>query len=312
MKKLDFIFDTDVGSDCDDMMALTYLVYAKRNLNINLKAVTYSHNCPHAIAAIKAFFKDLGEEIPPIGRMPAEPVEKDNYSRAVARKFATEEDYAPVPDAVSVLRRALADSEGAILCAVGPFTNIAALLKSQPDEISMLDGVALVREKCAEVVVMAGRFTPEPDGTLHPEWNALVDPAATQAMVELCPVPLIFSPFELGWNMITGGPIMEKFGEETPLSMAFASYSEARAHSGRHSWDPATAVYAIEGEREFFTLGKRGTVTVDTQGRTFFAEQENGMHAVLSVRTDGSLKEQQSKDRIAAYIDACSMQVYLR
>ncbi len=312
MKKLDFIFDTDVGSDCDDMMALTYLVYAKRNLNLNLKAVTYSHNCPHAIAAIKAFFKDLGEEIPPIGRMPAVPVEKDNYSRAVAQKYATEEDYAPVPDAVSVLRRALAESEGAILCAVGPFTNVAALLNSQPDEISPLDGVSLVREKCAKVVVMGGRFTPEPDGSIRLEWNALVDPVATKAMAELCPVPMVFSPFELGWNMITGGPIMEKYGTETPLSMAFVSYSEARAHGGRHSWDPATAVYAIEGEKDFFKLGNSGTVTVDAEGRTFFTEAEDGLHTILSVRTGNGLTEQQSKDRIAAYIDDCSMQVYER
>ena len=312
MKKLDFIFDTDGGADCDDIMALTYLVYAKRNLNINLKAVTYSHNCPHAIAAIKAFFKDLGEEIPPIGRMPAKPEEKDNYSRAVAQKYATEEDYAPVPDAVPVLRRALAESEDAILCAVGPFTNIAALLNSQPDEISPLDGVALVREKCAKVVVMAGRFTPEPDGTLHPEWNALVDPTATQTMVELCPVPLIFSPFELGLHMITGGPIMEKYDEETPLSMAFVKYSNTRAHGGRHSWDPATAVYAIEGEKDFFVVEKRGRVTVDADGKTFMTEDENGLHSLLAVKTDASMTEQQSKDRVAAYIDGCAMRVYER
>lgn len=312
MRKTDFIFDTDIGSDCDDIMALTYLVYAKRNLNINLKAVTYSHNCPHAIALIRAFFKDLGEEIPMLGRMPAELVERDNYSRAVAMKYAHEEDYAPVPDAVSVLRHALAESEGAILCAVGPFTNIAALLKSPADEISPLDGVSLVREKCSKVVVMGGRFTPEPDGSLRPEWNALLDPAATRTMAELCPVPMVFVPFELGFGIITGGPIMEKYGEETPLSLAFVKYSNARMHGGRHSWDPAAAVYAVEGEKDFFAMEKRGTVTVDAEGRTLLTEDINGQHVILTVKTDAGRTEQQSKERIAAYIDACAMRVYER
>jgi hypothetical protein len=105
---------------------------------------------------------------------------------------------------------------------------------------------------------------------------------------------------------------MEKCGTETPLSMAFVSYSEARAHGGRHSWDPATAVYAIEGEKDFFKLGNSGTVTVDAEGRTFFTEAEDGLHTILSVRTGNGLTEQQSKDRIAAYIDDCSMQVYER
>ena len=110
--------------------------------------------------------------------------------------------------------------------------------------------------------------------------------------------------------MITGGPIMDAYGEGTPLSLAFVKYGNVRAHGGRHSWDPATAVYAIEGEKDFFTVEKRGRVTVDAEGKTYMTEDETRLHSLLAVKTDDSLTEQQAKDRVAAYIDACSMQVY--
>lgn len=310
MKKLDLIFDTDVGSDCDDMMALAYLVYAKRYLNVDIKAVTHCHNCPNGVPTIRAFFRHLGEDIPPLGKMPGEQVVRDNYSHAVAERFATEEDFAPTLDAVKVLRRALAESEDAVICAVGPFTNIAALLESAGDEISELDGVALMRERCAKLVVMGGGFVPSADGRPSLEWNAKVDIAATQTMVRLCPVPLVFSPFEVGLDMLTGKPMMEKYGEETPLSLSFLRFGDTAARGGRHSWDPATAVYAVEGAGDRFEESPRGTVTVDDEGRTVLHADPAGLHSVLCIKVPDGVSEQECKNEIAAYIDGCAMRVY--
>ena len=310
MKTLDLIFDTDVGSDCDDMMALAYLVYAKRYRNIRIKAITHCHNCPNGIPAIRALFRHLGEDIPPLGKMPGEQVARNNYSRAVAERFGMEEDFAPTPDAVKVLRRALAESEDAVLCAVGPFSNIAALLESTGDEISPLDGVSLVREKCAKVVVMGGCFVPSADGRPSPEWNARVDIAATQTMVRLCPVPLVFSPYELGENMLTGKPMMDKYGGDTPLSLSFLSFSDTAAKGGRHSWDPATAVYAVEGAGDRFEESPRGTVTVDDEGRTIMHADPAGLHSVLRIKMHDGMSLQACKNEIAAYIDGCAMRVH--
>jgi len=310
MNRLDLIFDTDVGSDCDDMMALTYLVYARRYRNVDIKAITHCHNCPNGVPAIRALFRHLGENIPPLGKMPGEQVVRNNYSRAVAERFGMEEDFAPTPDAVKVLRRALAESENAVLCAVGPFSNIAALLESDGDEISPLDGVSLVRERCAKVVVMGGSFVPSADGRPSPEWNARIDIAATQTMVRLCPVPLVFSPFELGENMLTGKPMMDQYGEKTPLSLSFICFSDTLARGGRHSWDPATAVYAVEGVGDLFEEGPRGTVTVDNEGRTILTPNPTGLHSVLRIKIHDGMSLQACKNEIAAYIDECAMNVY--
>ena len=36
IKMKDIIFDTDFGSDCDDVMALAYLIYAEKQLDTRI------------------------------------------------------------------------------------------------------------------------------------------------------------------------------------------------------------------------------------------------------------------------------------
>ena len=67
MKPIDFILDTDAGSDCDDMMALAYLVYAQRTQKVRIHAVTQCNACPGGSDLIRIFFEHLGEPVPPIG-----------------------------------------------------------------------------------------------------------------------------------------------------------------------------------------------------------------------------------------------------
>lgn len=307
---VDFILDTDAGGDCDDMMALAYLAYAQRHLNIRIRAVTQCNACPGGPDLIRAFFEHLGKPVPMLGGPVGNAKSCDSYCTSVLERFGDGE-IRTYPDAVTVLRRALAESENAVLCAIGPMNNIAALLESAPDEISPLDGVSLVREKCAKLVVMAGGFVPGEDGRNIPEWNALVDVPATQKMVTTCPVPIVFLPFETGLNMLTGGPMMDKYGESTPLSYAYVHYADTREIGGRHSWDPATLVYAVEGCRDYFTESPRGSVTVDDEGRTVFTENPNGLHSYLTIRLWPELTEQQHKNRIAAYIDRCTLNAHL-
>ena len=160
------------------------------------------------------------------------------------------------------------------------------------------------------VVLMAGGFVPGEDGHNKPEWNALVDIPATQTVVELCPVPLVFLPFETGLDMLTGGPMMNKYGEDTPLSYSFSSFGDTREAGGRHSWDPATLVYAVEGCRNFFDESARGTVAVDEEGRTVMNADMNGLHSYLTIKPHDELSEEQSKALISEYIDRCSLSIH--
>ena len=306
MKPIDLIFETDVGSDCDDMMDLAYLAYAQREGAVQLRAVTYSNGVPEGPAAIRTMLRTLGTPVPPIG-IPATPMKPyEHYCRQVVSRFGTAEDLAPTENAVKVLRRALAQSENAVICAVGAMTNISDLLKSLPDEISPLNGVELVHQKCAKVVLMAGIFDP---AVTRIEWNIHLDVAAAQNVAKSCPVPVFWLPSETGTDIITGGPALEKYGEDTPLSLSFCLFPGVKKKGGRHSWDPVTAMYAVEGCRDFLTESRCGTVTVDGEGRTAFLPDANGLHRVLTVPEQPGLTQAERKALVAAYIDGCAMKI---
>lgn len=307
MEKKKIILDTDVGSDCDDMLAIAYLVYAAKNLGCELSAITYSHTCPHAIASIRALLRSLDSPIPPIGRMDCEWQEKENYSKAVAEKFALKQDYEDVSSAVKVLRRALVENEKSVICAIGPLTNISNLLQSDGDEISPLNGVELVKEKCEKLVVMGGRFTDEENGERFSEWNFKIDLDATKTFTEMCPVPALFLPFEVGVKVLTGGKVMEKYGENTPLSLSFLRFASAKERGGRFSWDPITAVYAVEGCKDWLEESACGEVRVDENGVSRFVEKKKGLHKILKFN---SRREQaEIIVELGEYIDNCALKI---
>lgn len=304
MKNVNFILDTDVGCDCDDVIAIAYLIYAKRKFGFNFKAITHANGAgTTGLSAISSIFNYYGEELPPLGEETGKFVnDTDSYAYAMENKFGKYDGkFFPAKD---LLRKTLSECEdnSVIICAIGPFTNISNLLLSNGDEYSPLSGVDLVKKKVKKLVVMAGQFK-----ETWAEWNVKVDVPASQNMVGLCPVPMYFLPYEVGENMITGGPIMKACGEDNPVALSLIKmhFGDVDKYGGRHSWDPASAVYAIEGVKDFFVESTSGKVTVDDDGKTTFTPCENGLHKILSLKEKSGLNERQLKDVVAKYIDDC-------
>ena len=314
MKPINVIFDTDAGSDCDDMMALAYLIYARRNLGVNLLAITHCLNGNYGIPAIRAFFRHYGEPIPAVGKVENGVTLPDRYCYAVSNKFGIPDDLPePVPNAVATLRRALAESDGkCVICAVGHFTNVAALIKSEADELSPLNGVELLREKCEKLVVMAAKFRANESGVLDADWNIRMDVPSAKIMFSDSPVPIVVLPSETGKYMMTGTALAEKYGDTDPLAVSFTEFLTncKLPHSeGRHSWDPAAAVYAVEGCKDFLNESERGSITLTDVGVTYFTPDENGNITVLTNRIYENETEADSKARMATYIDTCVDQI---
>ena len=67
-------------------------------------------------------------------------------------------------------------------------------------------------------------------------------------------------------------------------------------------------MYATEGCGSYFEESASGTVTVDALGATYIGYGA-GAHRVLTMAPQAGLDEQACKARLAAYIDACAMQV---
>ncbi len=301
LKPIKLILDTDVGSDCDDMMAISYMIAAEKKGLVKPLAITISHPAEHAAAGIRALYRSYGAETPVMGQMSREIPRGDWYGKKIYEKFGQEDDLAPVCGAVELLRKTLAESDGDVtLCAIGPLNNVADLLESEADENSPLYGVDLVKEKCGRLVLMAGGFVPDKNGKNVPEWNVKVCIESSQKLFELCKNDIYMLPFEAALTMITGKYAVKTLGESTPLTLAFMNF---HGSEGRSSWDPATLLWAVEGNGDHFTLSEAGNVTVDDIGTTDFEADKNGNCRIIGIKQLENESFEDAQKRVAAHID---------
>ena len=111
----------------------------------------------------------------------------------------------PRTSALAWLRRgkwiASIPGQSGIYVSTGFCTVLARFLESDPDRHSPLTGVELAARKLRLVSLMAGNFNPE--GMQNPtpknaEYNIVTDISSAARAVRLCPVPMVFSGFEVG------------------------------------------------------------------------------------------------------------------
>jgi inosine-uridine nucleoside N-ribohydrolase len=162
----------------------------------------------------------------------------------------------PAPD---LLRRLLRNSrEKVVIVQTGFSTNLAALLDS-PDD------VALVREKVALVVAMAGNFA---DGA--PEYNVRIDAASAKAVFERWPTPIVFSGFEIGRELLFPAASIDHdftYARPHPIAESYRAYK--KMPYDRPTWD-LTAVLEAVRPGEYFGRSGNGKVSVDENGATRF------------------------------------------
>src|SRR5579864_8857295 len=151
------IFDTDIGNDVDDVLALCMLHSLQTRAACQLLAVTITK--PDELAgpfvdAIDAFYGRPGI---PIGftrsGLKNEPSKflgladtKDNGKPRYPHKLKCSSD---APTATDLLRKVLSQQPdgSVVIVQVGYFSNLAALLRTQPDKWSPLTGPELARRK---------------------------------------------------------------------------------------------------------------------------------------------------------------------
>ncbi|MCL2517003.1 MAG: nucleoside hydrolase [Oscillospiraceae bacterium] len=265
------IFDTDIGCDCDDVLALAYLLQSGCLIGVTCSAVF-----PNAPVCVEAIAEQYGYRNLPVGMIENHKKDyykgcPDMYATKVANKFATDKIGKEYPEAVQLIRELLtASDEKVTIVITGPLTNIANLLKSDNE---------LVREKVAEFVSMGGCFAGEHND--RGEFNIACDVESAQDVVELSPVSVVFLPFETGLDMITGAKMVARDGDTKPASYAYIEHGSA---NGRHSWDPATAVYAVHGSEPWYEMIGPGTVSFDDKGVSRYIDSSCGLHYYLNCK----------------------------
>jgi len=282
------IFDTDMGNDVDDIMALCMIHNLQQRGAVELLGVTITKDHPQAAAFVDAVNTFHGRPDVPIGVVKGGATREPGKFNLLAE--ARNDDGSPryphdlasgdaAPEAVGLLRRLLAAEadQSVTLVQVGFFTNFRRLLESPADANSPLDGRDLVARKARLLAVMAGHFGAVDPGKQEAEFNVANDVPAARALAQGWPTPVVWSGFEIGSAAPFPHEVIEQdfaYVKHHPLQEAYCLY-EPPPHD-RPTWDATALLYAVYPERGYFSLSPAGTVTVDDKGITSHAASPDG------------------------------------
>ncbi|HTS64347.1 MAG TPA: nucleoside hydrolase [Candidatus Acidoferrales bacterium] len=277
------IFDTDMGNDVDDALALALLHALESRGECRLIAVTITKDNQWSAAYVDLVNTFYGRADIPVGvvkgsgitpedsamvRVPAARRNPDGtfvYPRRLAGG-------AEAPEAAALLRRVLAEEKdgSVVIVQVGFSTNLARLLDSPED----LD---LVRRKVKLLSVMAGNFA-QP----KPEFNVQKDTASAMKLFERWPTPIVASGYEIGAALLFPATAIQHdfaYVRDHPVAEAYRNYM--RMPYDRPTWDPTAALYAVRPDAGYFSLSPPGRITADFAGRTQFRPDPAGPHRYL-------------------------------
>jgi inosine-uridine nucleoside N-ribohydrolase len=291
-QKMIVIFDTDMGNDVDDVLALDMLYKYLDQDRIKLLGIPTTKKSPYCVEYIDIMNTWYGYPNIPVGVVVngSETDNGDNFVRIVCQlekdgKPAFErtvKNYATLPASVSLYRKLLAEQEdnSVNIISVGFSTNLALLLESQGDEFSPLTGKELVNRKVKVLSAMMGNFQDEN----FSEFNVNCDIPAAQKIINEWPTPITVSPFELGETILYPASSIEndfKWNELNPLVEGYKAY--LKMPYDRQTWDLTSVLYVVENDKGFFGESPAGIISIDNKGITRFTPDKNGKHKYLTV-----------------------------
>lgn len=300
-----FIFDTDLGNDVDDALAMAMIHSLQSRGECELLAVTVTkdHELAGPFADVINTFYGRGNI--PIGvcRSGVTP-DKGKFNvlaeQRVGDAFRYPHDLTSgknAPAALTVLRSTLAkaNDQSVVIAQVGFSTNLVQLLASPGDNISPLTGVELIKKKVRLLSIMGGAFKkiPGPNGTMveHREYNITQDIPAAKRLTEKWPTTIAWSGFEIGLALPYPHESIEMdygYVKDHPISEAYRLY-EPPPHN-RPTWDLTSVLYAIRPNHHYFGTSKTGRVKVEDDGLTVFTEQDGGRDIYLTLSDNQQIR----------------------
>jgi inosine-uridine nucleoside N-ribohydrolase len=278
------IFDTDMGNDIDDALALAVIHSLESRGEARLIGVTITKDNPWAATYVDLVNHFYGRGHIPVGivkqgktpepspyvQVPSERTDAQGrliYPRRLMTGTAA-------PDASQLLRELLQaqPDHSTVIVQVGFSTNLARLL--------MQPGAAdLVRRKVKLLSIMAGEF---PSG--KPEYNVRIDIPAFRKLMAEWPSDIVFSGFEIGRSILYPARSIEadyRYVQNHPIAEAYRLYQ--KMPYDRPTWDLTSVLYAIRPDHGYFSLSEPGAVSAGDDGKTSFQPNPQGRHRYLIV-----------------------------
>lgn len=264
-----FILSTDWWTDCDDAVAFRILLRAHKEGKITLDAVIINACMEYSASSLEGFMLQEGIYDIPIGidRSATDFGGNPPYQKrlsAYSGKYKTNSD---AEDAVTLYKTTLKNAEYPVeIIEIGYLQAAANLIKNNLD---------LVSKKVSKFWVMAGKWDEED----AKENNFCRNARSIQgAMVfcKLCPVPITFLGFEIGFNVITGNKLNK-------TDFLYDVLADHGSENGRHSWDPMLVTMAIIGDEQKAGYAvTKGTASVNIDGCCNFVENPTGKHKFVT------------------------------
>ena len=276
-KAVKIIFDTDLGPDYDDVGALAFLHAMADSGKVEILATIASNKHELVAPAVEVINTYFGRPELPIGAPKTEGVSlgsTQHWADSIVAKYPhTIKSTNDAGDAVDIYRKILnSQSDSSVtIVTVGFLTNLNNLLKSQPDNISPLSGKDLVSKKVNRLVSMAGRF---PEGK---EFNVFKDSTASINVYENWPGEVIFTGFEIGWEIRTGLRLIKSPMQNSPVKDVFRISIPLAAEDslGRMSWDETAVLIGVYGTKGFFDTVS-GKIIVNPDGSNTWKNDPDG------------------------------------
>jgi inosine-uridine nucleoside N-ribohydrolase len=273
------IFDTDLGPDYDDVGALAFLHAMADSGKAEILATLASNKHELVAPSIDVINTYFGRPGILTGAPKTNGVNlgsSQHWADSIVARYPHKiKSTSLTADAVDSYRRTLSSQpdNSITIVTVGFLTNLNNLLISQPDSISPLTGKELVNKKIKLLVSMAGKF---PAGK---EFNVYMDSTASKNMFENWPGEIIFTGFEIGWEIRTGLRLIKSPVQNSPVKDVFRisiPLSEEDRY-GRMSWDETAVLIGVYGTEGFFDT-VRGRIIVDPDGSNRWEDDPAGKH----------------------------------
>ncbi|MBI3679181.1 MAG: nucleoside hydrolase [Acidobacteria bacterium] len=295
------IFDTDIGNDIDDALALAVIHALESRGEAKLLAVTITKDNRWSAPFVDLVNHFYGRPGIPVGVVKNGKTPRDGpYTKIPCERTGPDgkplyprriQDGSHAPEAAALILQILEKQpdQSVVMVQVGFSTNLARLL-DRPG------GKDLVRRKVRLLSIMAGWF---PTG--NPEYNVRTDLEASRKLYSEWPTEAVFSGFEIGLSIPFPAVSVERdfrYVEHHPIADAYRAYKQMPYD--RPTWDLTSVLYAIRPDRGYFSLSERGRVRVDGEGRTALEPDPKGPHRYLIVNDTQRAKTLEALELLAS------------
>lgn len=269
-RPIPIVLDTDIGSDIDDAFALALVIASPE---LDLRAVTTVSGDTQARARLTAKMLWVAgrHEVPVAAGEPGAKlaIEQTRWADGFTSPSLLSET------AVDLLKAQIDRAPGKItVVAIGPLTNVAALLKQYPAEAKRIKRIALMGGSIAR------GYSPGSGPT--PEYNIAADAAAAQAVFS-AGIPILMAPLDVtAMLQLDKSHLQRLFALHTPMADALHAVYALWNHPTPTLFDPmAVALLIVPTLCQIKPLA----IHVDARGMTLSVNGEPP-NATVAMETD--------------------------